>query len=120
MNMNEYVSIANRDMLINLLNNKINELQKYKMGNIKQVKENQEKNIFLKEVVNDYKKYNDYILSQKQAQERQIEFLIQYLDKSMKEVGVTESTLIQSKIERENLLKELNKVKKNIDELINS
>jgi len=103
-----------------MLNNKINELQEYNLHNLENLKKNQDENKILNYVVNDYKKYNDYILSQKQQQEQQIEFLIQYLDKSMKEAGVTESTLIQSKYERESLLRELNEIKKNIDEIMNS
>ena len=84
----------------------------------KYLEENAKENIFLKNVRDDYQKYHNYILKQKQDQIRSMEVLNMYINDLMVSGKMTEQDIINSKHEQSKILNEMNKIKKDLDEII--
>jgi hypothetical protein len=72
----------------------------------------------LENVRNDYKKYHDFILKQKQDQMKSMQFLNQYIDDLMVSGKLTENDIVNSKKEKQEIMGELDKIKKDLDGLI--
>ena len=80
--------------------------------------EMEEKNEFINEVLKDYKKYYDFIVHQKENEKHNIEKLLIYLDNLIIEGELSENMLKRAKFQQENIINELGKVKKDLDEII--
>ena len=76
------------------------------------------KNIFLENVVNDYKKYNEYIIRQKQEQLRAMLILKQYTDDLIISTKMTEGNIKKAKTDQKHILYEMDKIKKSLDDII--
>ena len=83
----------------------------YKMENMRH------NNTFLEDVYNDYKRYHDYIILEKQKQKVQMEFILEYLENSIEGRGLSEEMVNRAKFERKNILRSLNSVRDDLNEL---
>jgi len=79
-----------------------------------------EQNEFLKGVHEDYKRYHGHIAENKTKYMRELGKLSEYLKNQMEKSQLSETQMRQAKFEQEKILKDLDKVKKNIDELVNT
>jgi hypothetical protein len=90
-----------------MLINKRKELDKYK-------KENE----YLEGVRNDYKKYHDYIIQEKQNQMNAMAMLKSYIDDLIINGKLTNTDIENAKNEQQHIFKELNRIKKDLDDLV--
>jgi hypothetical protein len=70
----------------------------------KYLEENVKENNFLENVRNDYKKYHNFILKQKQDQIKSMQFLNQYIDDLMISGKLTEHDIVNSKKEKQGII----------------
>ena len=77
-----------------------------------------QENKFLTTVKNDYQKYQNYILKQKQEQIGAMNTLDQYLDDLIVTGKMTQSDIDQSKKDKREILGEISKIKKDLDDLM--
>jgi len=78
-----------------------------------------EQNKFLLGVHEDYNRYYSKILGGKSKYKKQLEILSNYLENQMEEAGISESELNKAKFEQKNILKNLDKIKSDIDRMMN-
>mgnify|MGYP000456773814 CR=1 FL=1 len=67
-------------------------------------------NEYLKDVLDDYKKYHGHIAEQKSQFSGQLNKLVKHLEKQMKDAGLTEQEMRQAKFERNRILSQLDKM----------
>ena len=75
-------------------------------------------NEFLENVKNDYQKYYNVILKQKQDQMKAMELLHQYIDDIKVSGKLTNQDIINTKREQNTILGEMDRIKKDLDGLI--
>jgi hypothetical protein len=78
------------------------------------VKENQ----FLDGVKQDYEKYHDFIVNQKQSQIKAMGLLNQYIGDIVVSGKLTEQDIKNSKVEQKEILGQIDKIKKELDEIM--
>jgi hypothetical protein len=78
------------------------------------VKENQ----FLDGVKQDYEKYHDFIVNQKQSQIKAMGLLNQYIGDIVVSGKLTEQDINNSKVEQKEILGQIDKIKKELDEIM--
>ena len=77
-----------------------------------------DKNDFLKGVYEDYKMYKEHIVKQKEDHEKTIKDLINYLEKNLLNVGLTDRMMRQAQFEQKKLLDDLDSIRKELKDLI--
>ena len=77
------MELANRDKIIYLLRSEISKTQNTVMEYLEDTSKVQKENEFLESVTNDYKRYHGYILKEKEREHRQMQMLVNYLNKMM-------------------------------------
>jgi hypothetical protein len=75
-------------------------------------------NKFLEMVKKDYEKYNNYILEQKRQQIDSLETINKYIDELNKTNQLSKYNLQDSKVEQKKILNEIQKIKTDLDEII--
>ena len=73
------MDLATRDKVIELLQSEINKTQDTVLDYLEEAKDVQKENEFLEGVTNDYKRYHNYILSEKERERKQLEMLMGYI-----------------------------------------
>ena len=112
------MDIYNRDMILAALQKELLKQQDQQSEQLQYIAADTRENNILDQMRNDYTKHYQFMLDQKQEKERLLENLLEYLRKSMKQAELTQTLLLQSKHEKKRLLKEIDSVRKEIDELI--
>jgi len=100
----QYVIEAKRNMLIK------------KQRKIQQIAKD---NAFLEHIKNDYLKYNNYIIKQKQEQITALQLLNSYLDDLNRSGQLSEYNIQDAKIEQQKIVKELKAIKYGLDKIMN-
>jgi hypothetical protein len=85
-----------------------------------QLKSNMRENIYLKEVANDYDKYNNHIISQKEKQLVFLQMLNGYIDNINSDLTLTNNKLKDSKQDQREIMKEITYLKNELDDLVKS
>tara|TARA_B110000967_G_C18787713_1_gene511669 strand:+ start:282 stop:599 length:318 start_codon:yes stop_codon:yes gene_type:complete len=75
-------------------------------------------NVFLKDVVADYNKYNIHIISQREKQISFFQILNQYIDNITDELQITDGKLKESRVEQREIAKEIEHLKRELDDLV--
>jgi hypothetical protein len=78
----------------------------------------EKQNEFLKEVKNDYSKYYNYILKQKQEQMEALDILKQYVNDLTVSGSLSKQNIKDAKLEQKRILKEMKYIKTELDDLI--
>jgi hypothetical protein len=112
------MNVADRDNYLNQIEQQIKMKRRLLLEKRKYLEENVKENHFLENVRNDYQKYHDFILKQKQDQMKSMQFLNQYIDDLMVSGKLTENDIVNSKKEKQEIMGELDKIKKDLDGLI--
>jgi len=112
------MEVGKRDVVLRILNKQMAELTSFNTKRMQELGEKQQENAFLTGVYEDYRKHYDYIKELKQQQKDQIEYLVQYLEDSMKQAGLSDSMLMQAKHEKNKLREQIEKIKKDLDKMI--
>jgi hypothetical protein len=112
------MNVGERDNYLNQIEQQIKMKRQLLLEKRKYLEENVKENNFLENVRNDYKKYHDFILKQKQDQIKSMQFLNQYIDDLMVSGKLTEHDIVNSKKEKQEIMSELDKIKKDLDGLM--
>ena len=75
-------------------------------------------NHFLEEIKNDYSNYSNYIMKQKQEQIQALEILNNYVRDLTISGKLSKQNVKDAKYEQKKIIKELNSIKHNLDEVI--
>ena len=101
------MSLAELGTLQNQLENAIYDEKNKLVNSVEELEEERETNQFLNEIAEDYKKYHNALLEQKQRQQKQLVHILDYLDNLLETQAVTEYTLSHTKNEQNRLVKEI-------------
>jgi uncharacterized protein (DUF1697 family) len=111
--------LAIRDRTIQDLQKQIEERKSLLIEKHKSLKTTIKENEFLEEVSNDYDKHYNFIKKQKEEQIVAFETINDYLEKIILETKLTNSSLTEAKHEQRTILDKINKIKKELEDLIN-
>ena len=112
------MDIAQRDQIINALRFEIKRVQGGILNQLQDIGEIQKENEFLRGVAEDYKKYHRAMIAQKRQEKEHLEMLVNYLEKSLMEAGMTEAMEKQIRFVQNRILKNIDDVTENLEEII--
>lgn len=112
------MDIGKRDLVLKILNEQIINLQGFNLEKMRDVGEKQKENEFLTGVYKDYTKHYNYIIQLKNQQQEQIQYLVNYLEKSLEQAGLSESMIRQANHEKLRLKQQIEAIKDELDSLI--
>lgn len=107
-----------KSIMLQQLTNAMNSNREIRLQEQRELEEMNKNNEYLKDILEDYKKYHGHIAEQKSKFSGQLNKLVGHLEKQMEDAGLTEQQMRQAKFERNRVLSQLDKVKKDIDKLI--
>ena len=112
------MDIAQRDQIINAIRFEIKQVQGGILNQLQDIGEIQKENEFLRGVAEDYKKYHRAMITQKRQEKEHLEMLVNYLEKSLMEAGMTEAMENQIRFEQNRILKNIDNVTESLEEII--
>ena len=115
---NEEIPLAKRDLYLFQIQEEIKNKKSLLIKKKKELDKKVKDNIFLKNVQEDYTKYYQYILKEKQQQYDALLLLKEYMGDLKKTEKMMNSQLLTVKYDEKQIMDELDKVKKELDELI--
>lgn len=111
---------ANRDLIKLKIEMEMKKNQKAMLHRLKYLNDMQHKNEFLREIAKDYNRYYKFIIDEKKKEKANIEKLLIYLDNLMVEGDLSDTMLKRAEFQQKNILRELNRVKNSLDEMVSS
>ena len=114
------LTLADRDNYLEQIEQQIETKRKLLLLKRKRLQKSVKNNIFLEGVKNDYQKYHDYIVGQKKDQIKSMELLKNYIDDLMISGELTDKDINNNKKDQQEILQEMDKIKKDLDNIINS
>jgi len=114
------INLADRDNYLTQIENQIQAKRNLLLEKRKTLESTVGQNQFLEGVKNDYQRYHNYIIKQNQDQMRAMNILNQYLGNIMVSGRLTEKDINNTRNEQNNILKEMDKIKGDLDNIINS
>ena len=112
------MEIAERDLKIILLKEAIRANKDFIINKMVRLEKAQHENVLLKTIYQDYKKYYTYIMQEKIKQKAQMDFLTDYLEKSIITAGLSDSEVQKARHEQKNILNELASVRADLEMII--
>ena len=112
------LTLAERDEYMIQLEKEIETKRNFLINKRKELEKMSKKNKFLENVRQDYDKYNQYIVKEKERQLRAMHILKQYINDIIVTGKLTDEDLEQTKKEEINILREIHSIKQNLDELV--
>jgi len=113
------INLADRDNYLTQIENQIQAKRNLLLEKRKTLESTVGQNQFLEGVKNDYQRYHNYIIKQNQDQMRAMNILNQYLGDIMVSGKLTEKDINNTRNEQNNILKEMDKIKGDLDNIIN-
>lgn len=114
----EIVALAERDMYLTFIKNQIQEKQKMLVKKRHDLEDKEKDNRFLTDVKNNYTKYYNVILQQKQKQHDMFQKLNKHLADLIETRQLMDGQLVAAKQDHEVILQEVNKIKGELDGLV--
>ena len=112
------LTLGERDLYLLQIETEINNKKKLLLKKKKDLDKKQQINHFLNGVTKDYLKYYNYILNEKQEQYKMLIMLKEYLNNLIKTENLVDEQRRTAKHDQQNILKEIGKVKGELDDLI--
>lgn len=112
------LTIADRDTLLSLIQEKLKYLGNQRIHQKKTLEHRVRENATLQSILEDYDKKHKSIIKMKKMQQQQIYSILDYLEKSLEDVGVSQTKLEEAKIERKRLLREIDIIQSDIDAIL--
>ena len=112
------MNLAERDVYLIHIENEIEIRRKRLVEKQKKIHDISKQNHFLELVKQDYKKYHNIIIQQKQDQLKALELLKHYIHDLSVSGNLSNQNIKDSLYEQKKLLYEIKKIKKSLDELI--
>jgi hypothetical protein len=113
-------TLAERDNYLNQIENQIQAKRNLLLEKRRTLEHSIAQNKFLEGVRNDYQKYHNYIVKQNQNQLRAMDILNQYLGDIVVSGKLTEKDIHNTKREQTHILREMDQIKRNLDEIIDN
>jgi hypothetical protein len=114
----EEYDLGERDNYLNQIEKQIKNKRDFLLKKRSKVEHLSKENEFLENIKNDYQKYYNVILKQKQDQMKAMELLHQYIDDIKVSGKLTDQDMINTKKEQNTILGEMDRIKKDLDGLI--
>ena len=114
------MKLAERDKILQQIQSEIKLQQMNLLRQTQDLEKNHKSNKFLEGVVEDYKEFRDHILQEKRNQKIFLEGLINYLEKMKIQGEMTDRLINQTKNEEKVITDRLEKVKRELNELISA
>ena len=114
------MSFLENSLVLHRLQSEISRNREQMLKERCEVNKIKEQNKFLMGVHEDYNRYYNKMAEGKNKYKKQLEKLSNYLEKQLDNAGLSENELRQAKFEQKRILKDLDKVKSDIDQMINN
>jgi hypothetical protein len=108
----------NKDKHLMVIENEIKNKKKLLAKKSKDLEERLELNIFLNDVRQDYLKYYNGIIDEKRRQYQSLMLLKEYMNEMIKTDDMLNSQYLIAKHDQQNIVNEINKVKRELDDLM--
>jgi len=113
------LDLATRDSYLRKIEDQIMAKRQLLLNKQRTLRKIAKRNHFLTDVQNDYSKYYNFIIKQKEDQIRSMNIIKHYLNDIIVSGKLTKEDVIEAKKEQGHILGEINQVKKNLDEIVN-
>lgn len=112
------LTLAERDLYLVHIDTLMDEKRKMLLEKQKTLQQTAKENEYLEMVRNDYRKYYNHIVKQKEDQINAMKYLKQYIDEIIVDGKLTDIDLENAKMEQEELIQEMDNIKGKLDEII--
>jgi hypothetical protein len=112
------LTLAERDLYIVHIDTLMDEKRKMLLEKQKTLQQTAKENEYLEMVRNDYRKYYNHIIKQKEDQINAMNYLKQYIDEIIVNGKLTDVDLENAKMEQDELIQEMDNIKGKLDEII--
>ena len=100
------------------IQNTIEQKRKFLLKKQKKIHKLSKQNKFLEEIKEDYSKYNNYIIKQKNEQITALNMLNTYIHDLSKSNELSKDNIIDSEHEQQKIMREIKSIKQNLDSII--
>ena len=111
------LTLAERDLYLVHIDTPMDEKRKMLLEKQKTLQQTAKENEYLEMVRNDYRKYYNHIVKQKEDQINAMNYLKQYIDEIMVDGKLTDTDLENAKMEQDELIQEMAHIKSKMDEI---
>jgi hypothetical protein len=112
------LTLAERDLYLVHIDTLMDEKRKMLLEKQKTLQQTAKENEYLEMVRNDYRKYYNHIVKQKEDQINAMNYLNQYIDEIIVDGKLTDVDLENAKMEQDELIQEMGNIKSKLDEII--
>ena len=112
------MDLAKRDITIREMQREVANKKRELLSKFKELERATSENEFLEGVVDDYATYYDYVREQKSEEYEALRIISEYLDRLSLDVDVTDQLLRQTKEDQKEILGEMSKIKREMNQLI--
>ena len=112
------LTLAERDLYLVHIDTLMDEKRKMLLEKQKTLQQTAKENEYLEMVRNDYRKYYNHIVKQKEDQINAMNYLNQYIDEIIVNGKLTDVDLENAKLEQDELIQEMGNIKGKLDEII--
>jgi hypothetical protein len=112
------LTLAERDLYLVHIDTLMDEKRKMLLEKQKTLQQTAKENEYLEMVRNDYRKYYNHIVKQKEDQINAMNYLKQYIDEIIVDGKLTDVDLENAKMEQDELIQEMGNIKSKLDEII--
>ena len=113
------MTLAERDKHIVRIEEQIEAKRRLLLEKQKKMNVLAKQNTFLVGIRDDYNRYYQHILKQKQEQLRAMDFLHKYLSDLSNSTDMTVNNIKDASIEQDKILREMQKIKQELDDIVN-
>jgi len=106
------------DQIKTILENEILDKKNQLVSDLEELEDEREEANFLNSIAEDYKRYNQFIIEQKQKQVNEMMKILDYLDELIETQAVTKYTLNHTKNEQKRVLKEIKSLQQEMDSIV--
>ena len=111
------LTLAERDLYLVHIETQMEDKRRMLLEKQRTLKQIARENEYLEMVRNDYKKYYNHIVKQKEDQIRAMNYLNQYIDEIIVNGKLTDIDLENAKLEQDELIQEMAQIKGGLDEI---
>jgi hypothetical protein len=112
------LTLVERDLYLVHIDTLMDEKRKMLLEKQKTLQQTAKENEYLEMVRNDYRKYYNHIVKQKEDQINAMNYLNQYIDEIIVDGKLTDTDLENAKMEQDELIQEMDNIKSKLDEII--
>ena len=112
------LTLAERELYLVHIDTLMDEKRKMLLEKQKTLQQTAKENEYLEMVRNDYRKYYNHIVKQKEDQINAMNYLKQYIDEIIVDGKLTDVDLENAKMEQDELIQEMGNIKGKLDEII--